>query len=178
MTRKFPLFAPAIAIPFLVCAGGAMAQTMAAATTDLNIRSGPGPEFDVIGLIKADQQVMVNGCINGSKWCTVDAEPVDGWVYSDYLVATPSGSAVVLSEGYAEIGVPAVTYDGPKPAGGAAAGAATGAVAGALIGGPPGAVIGAVAGGAIGGATAAAVNPPDQVRTYVTANPVEPVYLD
>jgi len=178
MSRKLSLFASAVAIPSLIWGGAAVAQSIAAATTDLNIRSGPGPEFEVIGLIQANQEIMVNGCLSGSKWCTVDAEPVDGWVYSEYLVAEPSGSAVVLSEGYAEVGVPVVTYDGPEPAGGAAAGAVTGAVAGALIGGPPGAAIGAVAGGAIGGTAAAAINPPEQVRTYVTANPVEPIYLD
>jgi hypothetical protein len=155
-----------------------VAQTLAATTADLNVRAGPGPEYEVIGLIQANQEVMVNGCLGGSKWCTVDAEPVDGWVYSDYLVAEPSGSAVVLSEGYADVGVPVVTYDGPDPAGGAAAGAVTGAVAGALIGGPPGAVVGAVAGGAIGGTAAAAIDPPDQVRTYITGNPVDPVYLE
>jgi uncharacterized protein YraI len=175
---KPSLFASAFIVQSFVWGGAALAQTLAAATTDLNVRSGPGPEFEVIGLIKANQQVTVNGCLSGSKWCTVEAQPVDGWVYSDYLVGGPSGSAVVLSEGYADVGVPVVDYDGPDPAGGAAAGAVTGAVAGALIGGPPGAAVGAVAGGAIGGTAVAAINPPDQVRTYVTSNPVEPVYLE
>jgi hypothetical protein len=35
-----------------------------------------------------------------------------------------------------------------------------------------------VAGGAIGGTAAAAIDPPDQVRTYITSNPVDPVYLE
>jgi hypothetical protein len=47
-------------------------------------------------------------------------------------------------------------------------------VTGALVGGPIGAAVGGVAGGALG----AAVNPPPEVRTYVTSNPVEPVYLE
>lgn len=178
MATKLSLFTCALAVPSLIWGGAAVAQTVAAATTDLNVRAGPGPEFEVIGLIEANQQVTVNGCLSGSKWCTVEAQPADGWVYSEYLVAQPSGSAIVLSEGYAEVGVPVVTYDGPEPAGGAAAGAVTGAVAGALIGGPPGAAIGAVAGGAIGGTAAAAIDPPQQVRTYVTSNPVDPVYLE
>ena len=36
--------------------GAVQAQTTGTATTDLNIRSGPGPEQPVIGLIKARQQ--------------------------------------------------------------------------------------------------------------------------
>ena len=57
---------------------------------------------------------------------------------------------------------------------GAVAGAGTGAIAGALIAGPFGAVIGGIAGLTAG----AVVDPPDQVKTYVTANKVDPVYLE
>ncbi len=114
---------------------------------------------------------MLTGCIQGSKWCTIDN---GGWVYSDYLTADFSGSQVVLTERYADVGVPAVTYEAPK-GGAVAGGIATGAVAGALIGGPVGAAVGAVAGAAVGGTV---IEPPDTVRTYVTTNTVEPIYLD
>ena len=49
-----------------------------------------------------------------------------------------------------------------------------GVIAGALLGGP----IGAVIGGNVGLASGAVVDPPEQVRTYVTTNKVDPVYLD
>ena len=42
--------------------GAVQAQTTGTATTDLNIRSGPGPEMPVIGLIKARQQARILGC--------------------------------------------------------------------------------------------------------------------
>jgi hypothetical protein len=54
---------------------------------------------------------------------------------------------------------------------GAGVGVAGGAVAGALVGGPVGAVVGAVAGGAAG----AAIDPPREVKTYVTTQEVRPV---
>jgi uncharacterized protein YcfJ len=86
------------------------------------------------------------------------------------------------------VGVPVVTYetqtqdnDTDAAAGGVATGAATGAIAGALIGGPIGAAVGGIAGAAAGGVTGAAVDaidPPEQVRTYVTTNQVDPVYLE
>jgi uncharacterized protein YraI len=156
----------------LSASGAALAATSATAVTDLNIRSGPGPEYPVVGLVGAGQQAIVTGCIQGSKWCTIDN---GGWVYSDYLTADVSGSAVVLTERPAAVEVPTVTYEPPK-GGAVAGGAATGAVAGALIGGPVGAAVGAVAGGAVGATVIQP--PPEEVRTYVTTHAVDPIYLD
>jgi len=62
----------------------------------------------------------------------------------------------------------------PNPALGAATGGATGAITGGLIGGPIGAAIGGVAGATLG----AAASVPQDARTYVVANPVEPVVLE
>jgi uncharacterized protein YraI len=156
----------------LTVSDAALAATSTIAVTDLNVRSGPGPEYPVVGLVGAGQQAIVTGCIQGSKWCSVDN---GGWVYSDYLTADVSGSAVILTERPAAVEVPTVTYEPPK-GGAVAGGVATGAVAGALIGGPVGAAVGAVAGGAVGATVIQP--PPEEVRTYVTTNTVDPVYLD
>ena len=176
---KVKLFGPALAtVAALSFGGGAWAQTAATATTDLNIRSGPGPQHPVTGVIEAGGEVTVNGCLQGSKWCTVTTASGEGWVYSDYLTADLSGSAVVLTERYADVGVPVVTYEADDTTGGAAAGAAGGAVVGALVGGPVGAVVGGVAGAVAGGTADAVDEPTEEVRTYVTTNKVEPVYLE
>jgi uncharacterized protein YraI len=156
----------------LTVSDASLAATSTIAVTDLNVRSGPGPEYPVVGLVGAGQQAIVTGCIQGSKWCSVDN---GGWVYSDYLTADVSGSAVILTERPAAVEVPTVTYEPPK-GGAVAGGVATGAVAGALIGGPVGAAVGAVAGGAVGATVIQP--PPEEVRTYVTTNTVDPVYLD
>jgi len=58
-----------------------------------------------------------------------------------------------------------------KGSAGAGAGAAGGAIAGAAVAGPVGALVGAVAGGAAG----AAVDPPREVKTYITTQQVAPV---
>ncbi len=185
MNRKHALataFICAAALP-----GMALAQTAATATTDLNVRSGPGPEYPVVGFIEANGEATILGCIEGSKWCNVSHASGEGWAYSDYLVADFSGSPVVVTESRADIGVPAVVYDETtaSEAGGAAGvttGAAGGAIAGALIGGPIGAAIGGVAGAAAGGITGAGVGavvePPEPAVAYVTSNPVDPVYLE
>lgn len=173
-------------IALLALGTGAYAQTTATATTDLNIRSGPGPQYEVIGAIDANGEATVNGCLEGSKWCTVTYNGTNGWAYSDYLTASVSGSQVVMTEGYVQAGVPVATYEATASEAGGAAGVTTGvvggAVAGALIGGPIGAVAGAAIGGAAGGitgaATGAAIEPSAEVRTYVTTNRVDPVYLE
>jgi uncharacterized protein YraI len=167
------LFA-SVAAAALLAAGAASAQTMATASTDLNVRAGPGPDYEVIGVIGVDQQATIHGCLEGSPWCEVSYAGGEGWAYSDYLIAEYDGAEAVVTERRADIGVPVVEYR--SSGGGALAGGATGAVAGALIGGPVGAAVGAVAGAATGGMAEGALAP--QARTYVLENPVEPVYLE
>ena len=151
-----------------------LAQTFAEATTDLNMRSGPGPQYEVIGAIQRNDEARILGCMQGSLWCQVNYEGLQGWVYSRYLTRQVSGQPVVIAEEPAQAGNPTVRYEASGTAASATTGAAGGAITGALIGGPIGAAVGGVAGAAIGGA----VNPPEAVATYVETNPVDPVYLD
>ncbi|MEX0408107.1 DUF1236 domain-containing protein [Aquibium sp. LZ166] len=157
----------------LAFAGPALAQFDATATTDLNIRSGPGPQYEVVGAIGASEAATVNGCLQGSKWCQVTHNGIIGWAYSEYLAGDFGGERVVISAAPATAQVPVVDYDQTASTN-ATVGAAGGAIAGALIGGPVGAAIGGVA----GAATGAAVTPPDTVRTYVVENRPDPVYLE
>ena len=155
-------------IPFLC--GTAAADILAIATTDLNIRQGPGPEFAVIGVINANDTATVMGCIQGSQWCSVSYNGVQGWSYSAYLTTDLSGNLVYLAEPPPALALPTVTYDGPPAA---IPGAVAGATIGAIVGGPVGAAIG----GAAGAVAGAAIDPPDTVRAFIANNPVQPIYL-
>jgi uncharacterized protein YraI len=156
------------------------------ATTDLNMRAGPGPEYPVVTTIENNGGVDIHGCVQ--SWCDLSWQGTRGWAYSPYLAVDQGGTRVIVAEAgqvpQAEFQVGAYWdqnyQDRPfyqererYSAGGTAAGAATGAVVGAVMGGPVGAAIGAVAGGAIG----TAANPPERVRTYVVENRVEPVIV-
>lgn len=179
MTTRFKKFASlAIIGGALAASTSAYAQTTASATADLNIRSGPGPQYPVTGVIGAGEQATINGCLENSKWCTVTTSAGEGWAYSDYLTADLSGETVVVTESRQQLSVPVTTYEEGAGATGAVAGGAAGAVAGALIAGPVGAAIGGVAGMATAGTAASVVDPPEQVTTYVQSNQVEPVYLE
>ena len=171
-TSLISLSALVFAAPFAL-ATPAMAEFAATATTDLNIRSGPGPQYEVIGSIGASQAATVNGCLEGSKWCEVSHNGVTGWSYSEYLTGEFGGERVVISAAPDTVDVPEVDYEQTASTN-ATVGAAGGAITGALIAGPVGAAIGGVAGAAAG----AVVTPPENVRTYVVQNRTDPVYLE
>ncbi|MDI6024738.1 DUF1236 domain-containing protein [Corticibacterium sp. UT-5YL-CI-8] len=158
----------------------ALAQSTVTASTDLNVRGGPGPNYPVVGMIGAGQSAPLNGCLESSKWCSVTTSAGEGWVYSDYLMGEFGGSNVVLTQRPSDSGVKVVQAPANKGGGdtGAVAGGITGAVAGAIIGGPVGAAVGGAAGVIAGGATGTVIDPPEKVRTYVTNNKHDVVYLD
>ncbi|WP_196258115.1 DUF1236 domain-containing protein [Pelagibacterium limicola] len=156
----------------LLMTGAALAQTATAtATVDLNIRSGPGPQHPVVGVIANGSTAVVQGCLDQSMWCQVEYAGTVGWAYSDYLTVDAQGQAIVLTQRPAELIGP---VEADTTANSAVTGAAGGAVAGALIGGP----IGAAVGGAIGATAGIVIDPPETARTYVTSNPVTTVYLE
>ncbi len=155
----------------LLMSGAALAEVPATATTELNVRAGPGTNFPVGGVIPEGGRAVIGGCVADSRWCTVSYDGGQGWAYSDYLSADLGGQQVVITDRVTDLGVPATVYEGPPAA---VPGAVGGAIAGAVIAGPVGAIVGGVAGATLG----AAVDPPKEVRAYVTEHQFEPVYVD
>ncbi|MEQ8896375.1 MAG: DUF1236 domain-containing protein [Roseovarius sp.] len=154
-------------------AGAALAETSATAVTDLNLRAGPGPQQDIIGVIPNEGNVNIEGCLAETSWCKVSFDGSQGWAYGDYLSASLEGEQMMVAPNRDRIEVNTVTYEDSN-ADDVAAGGAVGGIVGAIAGGPVGAAAGAVAGGAVGGAT----DPGEETVVYVRENPVEPVYLD
>jgi uncharacterized protein YraI len=142
----------------------ALAATLAAATTPLNIRSGPGPQYSVIGAIPARGEAAIVGCIQGSLWCQVSYNGRQGWAYSQYLTARLSGRSLIVAEHLNSI-APAVTYRVPIETTGSAVAAPT--ITETLVA-PP----------AAGQPLVIAPPPPTTVGSYVVSHPVAPVYLN
>lgn len=157
----------------LLSGGSALAQSSATATTDLNIRSGPGPSFEVIGMIPASGEATLHGCGADGQWCEVEFQGITGWASGGYLTAEIESEPVVIVERRTETTIPVVDYEDHRGEA-AAVGVGTGATAGALLGGPIGAAVGGAAGAAIGALT----NPPEPVVSYVRENRTETVLLD
>ena len=139
----------------------ASAETIATAMTPLNIRSGPGPQYSIIGAIPNRGQTMIVGCIRDSLWCQVSYNGRQGWAYAEYLTARLSGRSLAVVERLADI--PTVTYQAPVETVGSAVTAP--AITGTLIARP---------------ATAQpiVITPPSTVGTYVINHPIAPVYLN
>ncbi|MDH3262444.1 MAG: SH3 domain-containing protein [Paracoccaceae bacterium] len=64
----------------------------AAATTSLNVRSGPGTSFGVVDVLDPGEVVDMTEC-QANGWCYVTHDGPDGWVSSAYLTAAPSAGS-------------------------------------------------------------------------------------
>ncbi|MCR4268693.1 DUF1236 domain-containing protein [Nitratireductor sp. ZSWI3] len=158
--RHMFLKSTAVAATLIAFTGLAAAEVVAVATTDLNIRSGPGPQYPIIGAIGSNEEAVIEGCQEGSKWCMVTHDGLEGWAYSDYLTAPFGGSErVIVTERPPEI-LPSISYE-------STASVETRPVHGELIGRK-------TALGTIEPIPA----PPPAVRTYVETNTFDPVYLE
>ncbi|SNR58877.1 DUF1236 domain-containing protein [Puniceibacterium sediminis] len=169
--KQIALFSTAI---ISIAASPALAGMSANATTELNFRSGPGSQYEIQGVIPADAEVDVVGCLDNGEWCEVNFDGQEGWAYSAYLTTPVENEPVVLYQAPKTVEIETVTYDEGNKAAGGAAGATIGAAAGALLIGGPAAL---AAGAIIGAATGASSAVDETTVTYVRENPVEPVYL-
>jgi uncharacterized protein YraI len=84
-----------LALATLALSGGVAAA--AVATTDLNMRAGPGTDYQVVGVIPDGASVRVRGC-QGS-WCEVDFRGRSGFASASYL--SGGETAVTIQPGYA-----------------------------------------------------------------------------
>lgn len=94
---KAKRLAAAAACAMLALSGAAVAQETVFAAADLDVRSGPGRDYPVVGLIATDGEATLLGCHESSGWCEVDAGGVAGWVEGGYL-ASADGD-VYINEG-------------------------------------------------------------------------------
>jgi len=138
----------------------ASAATIATAITPLNIRSGPGPQYSIVGAIPGRGRAIVTGCIQGSLWCQVNYNGRQGWAYSQYLTARLAGRSLAVAE--AMSAMPTVIYEAPVETVGTAV--PTPVIAGTLIAPPAGPPL--------------SLSPPAAVGSYVVSHPLAPVYLN
>lgn len=156
------LVLPVLAGALVALSGAAFAETPVSAVTDLNVRAGPGPQYPVIGMLAAGQSATLTGCLENSKWCTIAEANGPAWVYSDYVVADLGGSRVIVSQRPADVDI-AIVEAPPPPEGFVSI---------------DDQVTSSISAGPVEDATFVPVDPPAEVRTYITRHPAEPVYLD
>lgn len=151
------------AVATLGMGGAALAQqTMATASTDLNLRAGPGVQYPITGVTAGGAQVGVLGCLETSNWCEVSSPAGNGWSFGDYLSVSLNDAMVPLYPNYTQVGVVAV----PAPVMSEPVTEYTylGTVT-PPVWNTPVAVVPPYA-------------PTTEVSTYVTSNVVDPIYLE
>ncbi len=104
----------------------------AEATSGVNIRSGPGTSYSVVGQLRAGDEVDVRGCRSG--WCYIEQGRADGYVSANYLRRADGGSStrfdpnfnlsfnfpqgsISIGSGGVSVGVGPTRPDRPRPPG-------------------------------------------------------------
>ena len=161
---------------FILAAAPALAEVNAMADTDLNLRSGPGAQYDIVGVIPAQAEVTVTGCMTDTPWCQVMYDGTAAWASGDYLSAMVDDTPTVIYANRETLGLGDVGFDTGATDDEAAVGAGTAAAiaVGALIGGP----VAIAAAAALGAAGGAVLNDEDAAVTYVRDNPIDPIILE
>lgn len=80
---------------------GSTVASMAAtayATTNVNVRSGPGPSYRQVDVLRAGQRVDVDRCTG--SWCYVVKAGPDGWVSANYLSRGGGGGRDYYDDDY------------------------------------------------------------------------------
>lgn len=55
-------------------------------TAHLNLRTGPGTQYPVVGLMEYNAAADITGCIADYSWCSVSLPGLNGWASAEYLV--------------------------------------------------------------------------------------------
>lgn len=83
MALRHKIIGAALAVGALVASTAAASAAPAYATSNVNVRSGPGTGYAIVDALRRGQQVDIQYC-QGS-WCFVEKPGPDGWVSANYL---------------------------------------------------------------------------------------------
>jgi uncharacterized protein YraI len=159
MQRTHAIIGLASLVGAALIAGPASALTAYSPTGHLNVRSGPGFQYPVVAQMQVNVPAAVTGCIADYTWCGVAIGGVTGWASAEYLVTGAGGKPTNLQVSGAQLGIPIVVPEG------VASVVATPPV-GAMVAVPP--TVGVVE----------PVMPAPEVLSYVTGQPIQPVFVD
>jgi uncharacterized protein YraI len=141
----------------LASTGLANAAMTATTVTDMTIYSGPGADYEQVGLATRGSTGVLDGCLDGGAWCRIDVNGMRGWVYAESLTVDQGGSAMSVTK-YGK--APVVTYE--------KTGSSTVVVTPQPQPGPNDQNLGAVE-------DVGHVTPPGTVITYMQSNPADDV---
>lgn len=122
------------------------------ATAHLNIRSGPGEQFPIVGEMRWNSHGEVSGCTADYEWCHISTANGVGWAAAHYLIENTARGTETLEKFGAQSGIPVVIPEAVT-------------------------IVGAVTPVPAGGALVEAITPAAEVIEYVKATPVAAVHV-
>jgi uncharacterized protein YraI len=117
-------------------------------TAHLNLRTGPGTQYPVVGVMEYNVRSEITGCLVDWTWCSVNVAGLSGWASAEYLVIDQGGQIMQITG--PDSGIPVVEAEG---------------IAEVVAGPAVGVVVGA-------GGHVAAIIPEPAVVEYIAATPV------
>ena len=108
MKRGSRITASVAGIAFLAMAGPALAVP-GYSTAHLNLRTGPGTQYPVIGMMEYNTPADVTGCLADWSWCSISVAGINGWASAEYLVVDQGGEVQQITG--EDSGIPVVEAD-------------------------------------------------------------------
>ena len=93
MNLRHVIVATIVAFSGIFATAGISYAQEAAATTALNVRSGPGTNYRVVGTLQTNQVVRVLECNPSNTWCRVQDRTLQGWASQRYLRPITGGGS-------------------------------------------------------------------------------------
>ena len=159
MQRNHAMIGLASLVGAALIAGPALAVNAFSPTGHLNVRSGPGFQYPVVGVMQQNVPAAITGCIQDYSWCSVAVGAVTGWASAPYLVTDAGGKPTNLQVSGAQLGIPIVMPTG----------------VGAVVATPP---VGAMVAAPPAVGVVEPALPAPEVLSYVTQQVVDPVLVD
>ena len=140
-------------ITLLLAAGPALAVP-GYSTAHLNLRTGPGTQYPIAGMMEYNVRSNITGCLVDYSWCSVTVAGLNGWASAEYLVVDKGGEVMQITG--PDSGIPVVEAEG---------------VAEVVAGPSVGVIVGA-------NGHVAAIVPEPAVIDYISATPVNPFAVE
>jgi uncharacterized protein YraI len=103
--------APISVLAALFASGPALAAN-GYSTAHLNLRTGPGTQYPVAGVMNYNVRSEITGCLVDWTWCSVNVAGLSGWAAAEYLVVDEGGQIMNVATAGAQTGIPNVAAEG------------------------------------------------------------------
>lgn len=97
---KRTLLIAAFAAALASIATAASAAAVGVTSGSVNLRSGPGSQYEVVAVVPQNQTVTVVGCLAGSTWCDIAWANYRGWMSANFIYTQVGGQPVVVTQVY------------------------------------------------------------------------------